>query len=134
MPVENPPAGVPVITPYLLYSDVDGALEHLVDVFGFVETVRIPGPDGRTYHAEVRHKGALVMMGYPGPEYEGPALKGGATQYVYVYVDDVDAHCHHIARSGGKILGDLADTSYGDRTFTCEDPEGHMWTFAQRVR
>jgi len=131
---QNPPEGFPRITPYLWYEDVDAALEWLVRAFGFTERVRVPGPDGRAMHAEVGMGDAVVMMGTPGPDYQNPRHRGGATQLVYVYVDDVDRH-HLLAKDeGARILTEPADQRYGDRTYSVEDREGHLWSFAYHVR
>ena len=37
------------VTPYLLYEDADAALGWLAQAFGFRETDRIAGPDGKPY-------------------------------------------------------------------------------------
>lgn len=132
--VQNPPEGFPQITPYLLYEDVDAALDFLTAVFGFTEDVRMKGPDGKANHAEVRLGWGVVMMGHPGPDYRNPKRRGGATQLVYVYVDDVDKHFAAAKMAGAKILDEPADQFYGDRTYGAEDPEGHQWSFAQHVR
>jgi uncharacterized glyoxalase superfamily protein PhnB len=133
--VDNPPAGFPRITPYLLYNDVDAALDLLVTGFGFEERVRMPGTDGRANHAEASIGDAYVMMGNPGEGYRNPAALGGATQLVYVYVDDVDAHCERArATDGIEVIREPADQFYGDRTYGAADPEGHHWSFSQHVR
>ena len=132
--LQNPPEGFPQITPYLLYEDVDGAVDWLVDTFGFAEQVRMAGPEGKANHAEVKLGKGIVMMGNPGPEYQNPKRRGGATQLVYVYVDNVDKHYEVAKAKGASILQDLADQFYGDRTYGAEDPEGHQWSFAQHVR
>jgi uncharacterized glyoxalase superfamily protein PhnB len=134
MAVQNPPQGVPAVAPYLLYEDLDSAVDWLVAAFGFVIEKRMSGPDGRGFHAELRHKGSLVMAGRPELEYKNPAHLGGVTQLVYVYVDDVDRHYEVAKAAGAKILKEPADQFYGDRTYNVEDPEGHHWSFAQRVR
>jgi uncharacterized glyoxalase superfamily protein PhnB len=131
---QNPPEGFPQISPYLLYEDVDAALDWLVAAFGFTETVRMAGPDGKANHAEMTLGTGVVMMGHPGPDYRNPTHRGGVTQEVYVYVDDVDAHCARATAKGAVILRDLADQFYGDRTYAAADPEGHQWSFAQHVR
>ena len=41
------------VTPYLLYEDVDAALGWLAQAFGFRETNRIAGPDGKPYQRQV---------------------------------------------------------------------------------
>lgn len=63
---QNPPEGMPRITPYLLYEDVDAAVDWLVNVAGFTERLRLKGPDGRANHAEVTMGDGVVMMGNPG--------------------------------------------------------------------
>jgi PhnB protein len=70
--VQNPPEGFPQITPYLLYEDVDAAVDWLVDAFGFTERLRMKGPDGKANHAEVKFGDGVVMLGNPGPDYQNP--------------------------------------------------------------
>lgn len=132
--VRNPPPDFPQIAPYLLYEDVDAALDFLVRAFGFEERVRMAGPNGNAIHAEARLGEGVVMMGRPSEEYKNPKHLGGATQLVYVYVADVDQHCTVAKDAGAVIIRELADQFYGDRTYGAEDPEGHQWSFAQHTR
>lgn len=131
---QNPPEGFPRITPYLLYEDVDSMVDWIVETFGFTERVRMKGPDGKANHAEIALADGVVMMGNPGADYRNPKHLGGATQLVYVFVDDVDAHYEIAKAKGAHILRELADQFYGDRTYGVEDPEGHHWSFGQHVR
>jgi uncharacterized glyoxalase superfamily protein PhnB len=130
----NPPANMPRVTPYLYYEDVGRALDWLVKAFGFRERMRMPGPGGKVMHGEVELADGVVMMGNPGPEYKSPKKLGGATQNVYVYVDDVDRHFAHARGAGAKILAEPKDQFYGDRSYGAEDPEGHHWFFATHIR
>jgi uncharacterized glyoxalase superfamily protein PhnB len=130
----NPPENMPRITAYLLYEDVVAALEWLTQTFGFRERMRMPGPDGKISHAEMDFADGVVMMGCPGPDYRNPRRLGGATQSLYVYVDDVDKHYEHAKKAGAKIIREPQDQFYGDRNYGAEDPEGHQWYFAQHVR
>ena len=130
----NPPADMPRITPYLYYEDVGKQLDWLARAFGFRERMRMPGPDGRVMHGEVQLADGVVMMGNPGPEFQNPKRIGHHTQNVYVYVDDVDAHFRHAKAAGAAIRQEPTDQFYGDRTYCAEDPEGHVWYFAQHVR
>jgi PhnB protein len=130
----NPPENTPRVTPYLLYEDVAGAIGWLTTAFGFRESMRIPGPDGKIAHAEMRMADGLIMMGCPGPQYQNPKRLGHVTQHLYVYVDDVDAHFERAKKTGAKILEEPKDQFYGDRRYGAEDPEGHCWYFAQHVR
>jgi len=131
---QNPPEGFPRITPYLLYEDVDAALDWLVSAFGFTERMRMTDEGGKANHAEVAVGDGVVMMGRPGGEYRNPKHLGGTTQLIYVYVDDVDAHYERAKAAGARILREPADQFYGDRTYGAEDPEGHHWSFAEHVR
>ncbi|MCI0388208.1 MAG: VOC family protein [Acidobacteria bacterium] len=123
------------ITPYLLYEDVTGALEWLARAFGFRECgIRMSGPDGKVNHAAMELDDAIIMMGYPGPDYKNPKRLGHVTQNLYVNVDDVDKHFEQARKAGAKILQEPEDMFYGDRRYGAEDLEGHHWYFAQHVR
>ncbi len=130
----NPPENMPRITAYLLYEDVDSALDWLAKTFGFRERMRLAGPDGKTNHAEMELADGVIMMGCPGPEYQNPKRIGHVTQQLYVYVDDVDKHFEHAKEAGATIFEEPQDQFYGDRRYDAEDLEGHRWSFAQHVR
>ncbi len=130
----NPPEDTPRISPYLLYEDCNAALEFLSNAFGFQERMRIPGPNDAVVHAEMEYLGGVIMMGWPGPDYQSPKTCGHVTQNQYIYVDDVDEHFAHAKQAGAEILEEPADQFYGDRRYGAADPDGHVWYFAQRVR
>ena len=130
----NPPENMPRITAYLLYEDVDSALDWLAKTFGFQERMRLAGPDGKTNHAEMELADGVIMIGCPGPEYQNPKRIGHVTQQLYVYVDDVDKHFEHAKEAGATIFEEPQDQFYGDRRYGAEDLEGHHWSFAQHVR
>jgi PhnB protein len=130
----NPPENMPRISPYLYYEDVAGALEWLASAFGFVERMRMPGPDGGIMHAEMECADGVIMLGRPSDTYRNPKNLGQATQSLYVFVDDVDKHFQQAKESGAKIVSEPEDQFYGDRRYGAEDPEGHAWYFATHVR
>jgi PhnB protein len=131
---QNPPKGYPSVMPYLLYEDSEGALEFLVNAFGFTEKLRMTDDSGRVSHAEVQMSDGVIMFGTPPGDYKNPAKLGGKTQSVYVYVDDVDAHYERARQTGAKIVREPEDQFYGDRNYAVEDPEGHEWYFGTHVR
>jgi uncharacterized glyoxalase superfamily protein PhnB len=130
----NPPENFPRISPYLYYRDVARALDWLGKAFGFEERMRLAAEDGSINHAEMELGSGVIMVGCPGPDYRNPADLGHTTQSLYIYVDDVDAHCERARQAGAKITQEPADQSYGDRRYGCVDPEGHDWWFATHVR
>ena len=131
----NPIPDGPRITPYLLYEDVAAALDWLSRAFGLEEHGdRFTGQDGKVNHATMKIGDGLVMMGCPGPDYRNPKRLGQATQHLYVYIEDADAHCKRARSAGADIVQEPKDQFYGDRTYAARDLEGHQWYFAQHVR
>ena len=60
---------------------------------------------------------------------KSPAAVGGATQGIYVHVDDVNAHHDRAKAAGAEIIMELEDTEYGSREYIARDLEGHVWSF-----
>jgi uncharacterized glyoxalase superfamily protein PhnB len=119
------------IIPYLLYEDAGAALEWLARAFGFREEMRMDEDAGRVAHAEMDvGAGARVFMGAPGGDYRGPGRLGTRTALVYLYVDDVDAHCARAREAGAEIVEEPADQPYGERRYAAADLEGQHWYFA----
>jgi len=133
--VQNPPEGTQRIIPYLLYDDPARALDFLVNVFGFEERFRMPGPDGSVLHAEAGYRDNVVMLGAAKrEEVASPRNLPALHALVLCYVDDVDAHHARAKAAGANILAEPEDQFYGDRTYRVEDPEGHQWYFHTHVR
>ena len=65
------------ITPYLLYEDVDAAMDFLTQAFGFEEVLRYTGTEGYVNHAEMRLGDDAIYLGDPGPDYRNPASSAG---------------------------------------------------------
>ena len=123
------------ITPYLLYSDCEAALDFLTRAFGFEETLRYTGGEGYVNHAEMRLGEAVIYMGDPGDHYQNPSDLGRETVGIYVEVDgSVDELCERARSAGADVLEEPTDQEYGHRRFTARDPEGHVWYFAQAIR
>ena len=119
------------VTPYLLYEDGEAAIEFLTNAFGFREVDRAVGAAGGLHaELEVEPGGGRVYLGQPPAGFEGP-VKVGQTSLVHVLVDDVDEHHHRAKAAGATVVEELTDTPFGHRRYTCDDPQGHEWTFAQ---
>ena len=46
---------------------------------------------------------------------------------------DIDAHCARAHEYGAQIIEPPTTQFYGDRTYRCRDPEGHIWNVSQTV-
>ena len=122
------------------YRDPKAALAWLERAFGFELSMLIEGPDGNPHdlHAELSlgGRGRLIVGGEWADWVKSPAAVGGAnTCNLHVYlVDGIDAHCARASAAGAEIIAAPADQFYGDRTYRARDPEGHVWSFGQKVR
>ena len=130
--------------PLLSYEDVAAAIDWLGEAFGFRERgQRYTERDGRVSHAELELGGAVVMLGWPGPDYQSPARhvevcdharKWSEVPYivdgVLIYVDDIDRHYQQAKSAGAVILREPKDEPYG-RLYNAADVEGHRWMFMQ---
>ncbi len=127
-------ASLPSVAPYLFYDDVDRAALFLEQAFGFTRIFESPDPDGGLAHAQLAHGQSKVMLGKVGPGLRPvrsarsvPALHAG----VYVYVEEVDAHCARARKAGAEVLLEPSDQHWGDRMYCAVDPEGQFWMFAK---
>jgi uncharacterized glyoxalase superfamily protein PhnB len=135
-PHTNPPEGWPQISSALLYDDPAAALEWLEKAFGFRTRLRVEDGEGGIIHTELELGSGLVMLASPSHMGYGrspKSLDGANTQSLYVFVDDVDAHCERARAAGASIMTEPTTQHYGDRLYSCRDCEGHVWTFGQRV-
>ncbi len=130
------PQGYHTVTPNVVVNDPAEALEFYKKAFGAEETVRMPGPDGRIIHAEMRIGDSVMMIAPEMPDMgtSSPKKYGGSPVGFYVYVEDVDAAWKRALDAGAKSTMPLADMFWGDRTGRLEDPFGHSWSLAEHVK
>ena len=129
--------------PMLSYENVAAAIDWLGRAFGFRERERYTEPDGTVSHAELELGGAVVMLGWPGPDYQSPSRHAEVCEHarkwlavpwvvdgVLVYVADLDRHCEQARAGGAVILREPEDEPFG-RLYSAADHEGHRWMFMQ---
>ena len=121
-----------VVTPYLLYADVEDAAEFLVRAFGFTEVDRHIGGAGGLHLEFETDLGGRIYAGQPPRGFRNPD-DAGRTSLLYVLVADVDAHHNRAKAAGATIVEELVDTPAGHRRYTCRDAQGHAWAFAQAI-
>jgi len=132
----NPvPQGYHHVTPYLIIKGAAAAMDFYKDVFGATEIMRMPQPDGRIGHAEMKLGDSVIMLADEHPEMDivSPATLGNSPVGILLYVDDVDATFNKAVSRGAKVNKPMADQFYGDRSGTVIDPFGHKWTIATHV-
>jgi uncharacterized glyoxalase superfamily protein PhnB len=131
------PEPFPRLSSAVCYQDTKAALAWLEEAFGFEPFMVITDQRGDLAHAEMRFGDSVVMVASEWtPMHRSPrSIDGLNTQTVHVYLTEgLDAHCERSRKAGARILAEPETQFYGDRTYRCADPEGHMWTFSQTVQ
>ena len=126
---------VPPISPLLFYRDPKAALDFLERAFGFETRLMVEAGEG-VIHSESAFEGHVVMVvGPPSHSAVSPVdIDGRQTGHVHVQLQGgIDALCERARVAGARIQREPADQAYGDRIFTCLDPEGHSWSFGQTI-
>lgn len=129
------PAGYHTVTPYLIVAGAASAIDFYQRAFGATEVMRLPGPDGRIGHAEIRIGDSPIMMADECPQlnHRSPLALGGAGISILLYVPNVDTMVEQAVSAGATVLRPLQNQFYGDRSATLKDPFGHLWTIATHV-
>jgi PhnB protein len=130
------PDGMHSLTPHLVCHGAADAIEFYKKAFGAVEMGRVPGPDGRLMHAQVRIGDSALMLVDEWPEMGsvGPKDLKGSPVTIHLYVTDVDATVAQAVAAGAKVTMPVDDMFWGDRYGRLEDPFGHQWSVATHKR
>jgi uncharacterized glyoxalase superfamily protein PhnB len=117
------------IFPALRYRDATVAIDWLAQAFGFERHAIHTGPDGRVQHAELSYGGNMIMLGEAGDGRDGRLQEDFGPAWLYVVVDDPDAHHERAVAAGAQVVRGMADEDYGSRGYTARDPEGNIGSF-----
>ncbi len=98
------------VNPYLTVENAAGLIDFAKQVLGAQEIMRMPGPDGKLGHAEMRIGDSVVMLADAGPEH--PARN--AT--LVIYVNDCDATYRKALDAGAQSERQPEDQFFGDRS------------------
>ena len=130
------PDGMHSLTPHLVCNGAAEAIEFYKKAFGAVEMGRLPGPDGKLMHAQVRIGDSVLMLTdeWPNMGSVGPKTLKGSPVTIHLYVTDADATFAQAVAAGAKATMPVADMPWGDRYGRLEDPFGHHWSVATHLR
>jgi|RhiMethySRZTD1v2_1073278.scaffolds.fasta_scaffold09988_17 uncharacterized glyoxalase superfamily protein PhnB len=121
--------------PVLRYRDLPAAIEWLCTALGFSRHHVVTGAKGVIIFAQLTLGKAMIMVGPVRQSAFDKFLKqpdeidGAETQVCYFFVVDAHAHCARAKAAGAKIIFDIEDKANGGRSYSCRDPEGHLWNF-----
>ncbi len=126
------PEGYHSVTPYLIISGAADAIEFYKKAFGAIELLRMPYPDGKIGHAEIKIGDSPIMLAdeVPDMKYLSPKTLGGSPVSILLYVEDVDTVFNRAVAAGATQDRPVEDKFYGDRAGSLIDPFGHTWHVA----
>jgi uncharacterized glyoxalase superfamily protein PhnB len=124
MSVKPIPDGYHTVTPYLVVPGVAKLIDFLKEAFAAQEMFRMPGPDGRIAHAELKIGDSMVMMADSSETY--PPMP----TMIHLYMEDVDGVYQRALKAGATSVREPADQFYGDRTAGVRDASGNQWYIA----
>jgi PhnB protein len=128
--VKPVPKGYHSVTPALVVRGAAEAIEFYKKALGAEELTRMPSPDGKIMHAELKIGDSIIFVSDEFPNMgvtRAPQTLGGCTSTLHLYVPDVDASFQQAVDAGGKVSMPVADMFWGDRFGSFSDPFGHHW-------
>jgi uncharacterized glyoxalase superfamily protein PhnB len=117
---------MPAVFPSLRYRDARRAISFLQEAFGFEPGEVVDGENGTVAHAELWHGDGAVMLGTDREDSYGSHVGQG---WMYVVIEDADAHYARATAAGAEIVRELEDQDYGSRDYSARDFEGNLWSF-----
>lgn len=123
------PEGFHTVTPSLVVRDAAKAIDFYKKALGAQELVRMPGPDGKIMHAEIKIGDSIIFLADENPNMgvKSPQTLGGCTGTINLYVPNVDDLFKQAIAAGGKETMPVADQFWGDRYGSLVDPFGYSW-------
>src|SRR3984893_3884038 len=133
-PVRAIPEGYHTISPSLTCKNASLAIDFYKSVFGATEIMRMPAPDGKIMHAELKIGDSIIFLNdeFPGMA-EAPVPGTTPASYLFLYTEDVDSVYNRAVSMGSKVAMPLDNMFWGDRFGKVTDPFGHQWGIAQHV-
>jgi PhnB protein len=124
------PEGLHTVTASLVVRDAAKAIEFYKKALGAQERLRMPGPDGKIMHAELKIGDSVIFISDENPQMgniKSPQTLGGCTGSLNVFVPNVDDLFRQALAAGGKEAMPVADQFWGDRYGSFIDPFGYSW-------
>ena len=111
------------IIPVLTYQNIDSAINWLCDTLGFIERWRVG-----QHRAQLRFGNSVVVV-------TSSNQKGDTNKYsLLVRIENMAEHFEHTKLKGATILQAPQIFPYGEKQYSIQDPEGHIWTFSESVQ
>ncbi len=117
------------VTTYICVDGASDAIAFYTRAFGAEELYRLPNPDGRLGHAEIKIGDTVLMLSDEWPEggVRSPLRFEGSCVSLVLDVPDCDVAFARAIEAGAKVERPLKDEPYGRGGWVI-DPFGHRWS------
>ena len=124
------------LTAHLVVAGADLASAFYASAFGAREVSRLTVPDGRNMSIVLTVGEARLHLADEFPEMGvlSPTSIGGTATVLQLATDDVDALWDRALQAGAVARRAPADAFWGERHAQLQDPFGHRWNLASRIR
>jgi len=121
-------------TPHLIIKGAAAAIDFYKKAFGAIEMMRMPQPDGRVGHAELKIGDSRFMLNDEMPGMSvAPTPSPMQPSSLFVYTTDVDDLFKRALKAGAREDMAPSNMFWGDRFGKFTDPFGHQWGVATHV-
>lgn len=132
--VKPTPKGFHAVTPYIIVDNPVKALEFYEKALGAQTIYTVELSPGEIVHAEFKVEDSIIMLAGKSPDMHLQPQTGMYRPVSFmVYVPDVDKSADIALAAGMKMIQEVRDQFYGDRSGTFEDPFGHVWTLSTHI-
>ncbi|MFQ5807858.1 MAG: VOC family protein [Phycisphaerae bacterium] len=130
------PEGFHTLTPHIVVRDGSRAIDLYKKAFGAEEVARMPSPDGKIMHAELKIGDSIMMLcdEFPDMGVRSPQASAGSPVTLHIYTADVDAAIEKAVAAGATVTLPAQDMFWGDRYGKLKDAFGHSWSVATHKR
>ena len=127
MAVKPVPEGFHTVVPCLTVDDAGALIGFIEKAFDAQVTYCMKDEDGSVRHAEAKIGDSIIMIGQAREQWKSrPGM-------LCLYVPDCDALYKRALAAGGKVIREMADQPYGDRSGGVEDSQGNQWWISTHV-
>ncbi len=131
-----------LVTPHLVVSNANAAIDFYKKAFGATEVMRMPAEDGkRLMHSAIDVGGARIYLMDDFPEHRAggdtvfpPDQIKGTSVTMHLEVENCDAAVKRASQAGATVTLEPWDSCWGDRYARIMDPFGHSWSFAHPLK
>src|SRR6185437_10935056 len=120
--------GFRTVSPYILVGGAARFIDFLVEAFGAEERGRVPLPNGKIMHAEVKVGDSMIEMS------DGNEQNGPSPVTIHLTVPDAEEAYRNALQAGATSLYEPSMQFYGEYEAGVRDPFGNEWYITPQAK